>query len=44
MPIIDGFDDETIQTVANLGIIAGANDSRGIEKVIDLAIPKTRAT
>ncbi len=42
MPIIDGFDDESIQTIAHLGIVAGAYDSLGIGKVIDRAIPKTR--
>jgi Transposase len=42
MPIIDGFDDESIQTVGHLGIVAGAYDSLGIGKVIDRAIPKTR--
>ncbi len=42
MPIIDGFDDESIQTIGHLGIVAGAYDSLGIGKVIDRAIPKTR--
>jgi transposase len=42
MPIIDGFDDESIQTIAHLGIVAGAYDSLGIGKIIDRAIPKTR--
>jgi len=42
MPIIDGFDEESIQTVAHLGIVAGAYESLGIGKVIDHAIPKTR--
>jgi len=27
MPIIDGFDDESIQTIGHLGIVAGAYDS-----------------
>jgi hypothetical protein len=27
MPIIDGFDDESIQTVGHLGIVTGAYDS-----------------
>ena len=30
MPIIDGFDDESIQTITHLGIVAGAYDSLGI--------------
>jgi len=42
MPIIDGFDDESIQSVGHLGIVAGAYDSLGISKVIDRAIPKNR--
>jgi hypothetical protein len=42
MPIIDGFDDESIQTIAHLGIVAEAHDSLGIGKVIERAIPKTR--
>jgi len=42
MPIIDGFDDESIQTIGHLGIVAGAYDSLGIGKVIDRAIPKTQ--
>jgi len=42
MPIIDGFDDESIQTIGHLGIVAGAYDSLGIGPVIDRAIPKIR--
>lgn len=42
MPLIDGFDDESIQTVGHLGIVAGAYESLGIGAVIDRAIPKTR--
>ena len=42
MPIIDGFDEESIQTVAHFGIVAGAYESLGIGQVIDRAIPKTR--
>lgn len=42
MPLIDGFDDESILSVGHLGIIAGAYDSLGIADVIDTAIPKTR--
>ena len=37
-----GFDDESIQTVGHLGIVAGAYDSLGITRVIDRAIPKLR--
>lgn len=40
MPIIDGFDEESIQKVAHFGIITGAYESLGIGKVIDRAIPK----
>ena len=42
MPLIDGFDDESIQTIGHLGIVAGAYESLGIGAVIDRAIPKTR--
>lgn len=42
MPIIDGFDDESILTVGHLGIVAGAYDILGISEIIDRAIPKTR--
>ena len=42
MPLIDGFDDESILSVSHLGIVAGAYDSLGIANVIDTAIPKTR--
>jgi transposase len=42
MRLIDGFDEESIQTVAHLGIVAGAYESLGIGGVIDRAIPKTR--
>jgi len=42
MPIIDGFDDESIQSVGHLGIVAGAYDSLGIARVIDRATPKLR--
>ena len=42
MPLIDGFDEESILSVGHLGIVAGAYDSLGITDVIDTAIPKTR--
>jgi hypothetical protein len=42
MPIIDGFDDESIQTIRHLGIVSGAFDSLGIGQVLDRALPKTR--
>lgn len=42
MPIIDGFDDESILTIGHLGIVAGAYDTLGIGDIIDRAIPKTR--
>lgn len=42
MPLIDGFDDESILTVGHLGIVSGAYDTLGIGNVIDRAIPKTR--
>ena len=42
MPLIDGFDEDSILSVNHLGIVAGAFDSLGIGKVIDRAIPKTR--
>jgi transposase len=42
MPIIDGFDDESIQSVGHLGIVAGAFDSLGISQVVEKAIPKNR--
>ncbi|MFA5003103.1 MAG: IS1634 family transposase [Methanolinea sp.] len=42
MPLIDGFDEESIQTVAHFGIVAGAYESLGIGQVIDRAIPKIR--
>jgi len=41
MPIIDGFDDESIQSVGHLGIVAGAYDSLGIARIIDRASQKT---
>ena len=37
-----GFDEDSILSVNHLGIVAGAFDSLGIEKIIDRAIPKTR--
>ena len=40
MPIIDGFDDESIQSVGHLGIVAGAYDSLGIGRIVDRAIAK----
>ena len=42
MPLIDGFDDDSILSVGHLGIVAGAYDSLGIANIIDTAIPKTR--
>jgi len=42
MPLIDGFDEESIQTIAHFGIVAGAYESLGIGQVIDHAIPKIR--
>ena len=42
MALIKGFDDESIQSVGHLGIVAGAYDSLGIAKVIERTIPKTR--
>jgi len=42
MPLIDGFDEESILSVGHLGIVAGAYDSLGIGNIIDTAIPKTR--
>lgn len=42
MPIIDGFDEESILSINHLGIVAGAFDALGIAKIIDRAIPKTR--
>ena len=42
MPLVDGFDDESIQSVGHLGIVAGAFDSLGISEVIEKAIPKNR--
>jgi len=42
MPVIDGFEDESILSVGHLGIVAGAYDSLGIADVLDHAIPKTR--
>jgi len=42
VPIIDGFDEDSILSVNHLGIVAGAFDILGIGKVIDRAIPKTR--
>jgi len=42
MPLYDGFDDESIKTVAHYGIVAGAYDTLGIAGVIDRALPKTR--
>lgn len=42
MPIIEGFDEDSILSVNHLGIVAGAFDALGIAKIIDRAIPKTR--
>jgi transposase len=42
MPLFDGFDPESIQSVGHLGIVAGAFDSLGISEVIEGAIPKNR--
>lgn len=42
MPLVDGFDPESIQSVGHLGIVAGAFDSLGISEVIEEAIPKNR--
>jgi transposase len=42
MPLFDGFDPESIQSVGHLGIVAGAFDSLGISEVIEEAIPKNR--
>jgi transposase len=42
MPLFDGFDPESIQSVGHLGIVAGAYDSLGISEVIEEAIPKNR--
>jgi transposase len=42
MPLIDGFDDESIRTIGHLGIVAGAFDSLGIGRVLDRALPKNR--
>ena len=42
MPIIDGFDDESIQSVGHLGIVAGAYDTLGIGRIVDRAITKKR--
>jgi len=42
MPIIEGFDEDSILSVNHFGIVAGAFDILGIAKVIDRAIPKTR--
>jgi transposase len=42
MLIIDGFNDEFIQSVSHLGIVAGAFDSLGISQIIEKAIPKNR--
>ena len=42
MALIKGLDDESIQSVGHLGIVAGAYDSLGIAKVIERTIPKTR--
>jgi transposase len=42
MPLVDGFDPESIQSVGHLGIVAGAFDSLGISEVIEKAIPKNR--
>jgi transposase len=42
MAIIDGFDDESIQSVGHLGIVAGAFDSLEISQIIEKAIPKNR--
>jgi transposase len=42
VPLIDGFDEDSILSVNHLGIVAGAFDSLGIGKVIDRAIPKLR--
>jgi transposase len=42
MPIIDGFDDESIRTIGHLGIVAGSFDSLGIGQVLERALPKNR--
>ena len=42
MPLVDGFDTESIQSVGHLGIVAAAFDSLGISDVIEKAIPKNR--
>jgi transposase len=42
MPLHDGFDDESIKSIAHHGIVAGSYDSLGIAQVIDRALPKTR--
>jgi transposase len=42
MPIIEGFDEDSILSVNHLGIVAGAFDALGIAKIIERAIPKTR--
>ena len=42
MPIIDGFDEDSILSVNHLGIVAGTFNSLGKGKVIDRSIPKTR--
>ncbi len=42
MPLIDGFDEDSILSVNHLGIVAGAYDTLGIAKVIDRALAKTR--
>lgn len=41
MPIIDGFDGESILTIGHLGMVAGAYDTLGIGEIIDRAIPTT---
>ena len=41
MPLIDGFDSESILSVDHLSIVAGAYDSLDIANIIDHAIPKT---
>ncbi len=42
MPLIGGFDDESILSAGHLGIVADAYDSLGIAGVINCAIFKTR--
>ena len=42
MPIVDGFDNESIRTIGHHGIVAGAFDSLGIGRVLERALPKNR--